>query len=92
MSSSNSQRKTVITTGHHSFLLLYSVLILKVASELVTGGLQSAIGEPQDYNKNLDNNRFPDNIDITVPERMSSGSHIEDKLDHINLSERKETL
>jgi len=72
--------------------LLYSVLILKVASELVTGGLESAIGEPQDYNKNLDNNRFPDNIDIRVPERMSSGSHIEDKLDHINLSERKETL
>jgi hypothetical protein len=65
---------------------------MKVASDLVTGGLQSAIGDPQDYNKNLESKRFPDNIDITVPERKSSGSHIEDKLDNINLSEKKETL
>jgi len=43
------------------------VLILKQAPELIASGLDQAIGAPEDYNKNLDNNRFPTDVDVSVP-------------------------
>jgi hypothetical protein len=61
-------------------------LIIKQAPELVASGLDKAIGAPEDYNKNLDKDRFP-NVDLTIPSnRKSSINDLEDALDGIDLS------
>ena len=66
------------------------MLIIKHAVELVATDLASAIGAPEDYNKNLEKGRFPDNTDITIPsDKRQSSAPIEDKMDNINLSEKK---
>jgi hypothetical protein len=66
------------------------VLIIKHAVELVATDLTAAIGAPEDYNKNLEKGRFPDNTDITIPsDKRQSSAPIEVKMDNINLSEKK---
>jgi len=43
------------------------VMIIRQAPELVKTGLTKAIGEPEDYNKNLERGNFPLNTDIRIP-------------------------
>lgn len=66
------------------------MLIIKQAPQLVASGIEKAIGAPEDYNKNLDGGRFPDDLDITIPtKQQSSGPHIEDALESIDISDDK---
>lgn len=43
-------------------------MIIRSALELVQTGLTKAIGEPEDYNKNLERGNFPPNTNIKLPE------------------------
>ena len=54
----------------------------------MTSGLDKPIGAPEDYNKNLDKNRFPSDIDITVPKKRSSSvGNLEEDFEGIDLGD-----
>ena len=48
-----------------------SVFVLKVAPEVYGKHLSRIIGEPQDYTKNKESGRFPNDCDLKVLSRES---------------------
>ena len=67
-------------------MLVFRVMILKNCPICVTSSCKNTIGQPNDFNKNQENNSFPDNVDLRIESNADiSATDLEGALDATNL-------